>query len=123
MAQPTITATFSWPAEVQQAPVTLTMPAAALAARDPDSTSLIAGKIRFVGGEGEGTETSGDAKDVSVQLSAAGPDDGTYFHESLIRFVYVQDAAWLLIAACMPGRLLAARHPPLALPLQSIGAH
>ena len=64
--------TFNWgPHSGSHEPITLTMSAADLAARDPDGTSLLSAKIRF-----DDSDSDGDKKIIS--FDATGPGDDEY---------------------------------------------
>ena len=72
----TITTTFTWPSGAEKTPpLKLTMARSALEERDPDGTSLVSAKMRFVG-------------QTEFEMDASGPGEDEYMTPELIRFVW-----------------------------------
>ena len=71
-----ITTTFTWPSGAEKTPpLKLTMSRSALEERDPDGTSLVSAKMRFVG-------------QTEFEMDASGPGEDEYMTPELIRFVW-----------------------------------
>ena len=70
-----IRVTFTWPPECSTPDLLLSMPAAALADRDPDATCLLAAKKRFAGSS-------------EFTMSVCGPGEGEFMSATLIRFIW-----------------------------------
>tara|TARA_B110001452_G_scaffold85326_1_gene69732 strand:- start:1356 stop:1877 length:522 start_codon:yes stop_codon:yes gene_type:complete len=72
----TITTTFTWPSGAEKTPpLKLTMARSALEERDPDGTSLVSAKMRFVA-------------QTEFAMDASGPGEDEYMTPELIRFVW-----------------------------------
>ena len=70
--------TFTWPAgttEAGSAPIKLSMPASALAERDPEGKTLLSAKMSFVGRS-------------EFTLEATGPGEDEYMVPELIKFIW-----------------------------------
>ena len=67
--------TFTWPDDTDKHPaLKLSVPDTGLAARDPDGTSLLSAKMRFVGSQ-------------DITLEATGPGEDEYMTPELVQFV------------------------------------
>ena len=71
----TLSVTFTWPSDVSQKTVELSMPCRALEERDPEGTSILAAKMRFCGTN-------------SFAMEATGPGEEEYMTPELVEFLW-----------------------------------